>query len=106
MMDSVATPTREGDPPCRSTSGTGPGRPPPRGGAPAMPFALGNRPRPAYHDRAFVRAQLAPWDERWQALGRAARQTFLRLKVARRPGTSPPRNPLSSLPVEPLEELA
>src|SRR5262245_57716643 len=62
-------------------------------------------PRPAFHDRAFVRAEMAPWDQRWHGRSRPARQTFLRLKVARHPGTTPPRNPVGKLPIAPLEEL-
>src|SRR5262245_35714857 len=62
-------------------------------------------PRPAFHDRAFVRAEMAPWGRGWHALSRSARQTFLRLKAARHPGTTPPRNPVGKLPIAPLEEL-
>ncbi len=42
-----------------------------------QPDLWDNRARPAFHDKAYRRAAVAAWDERWHALSLAARRAFL-----------------------------
>src|SRR5437763_6823376 len=71
-----------------------------------MLFGLWNRPRVAFHDRAFERAALPSWDARWRALSVPARSYFLEtVKVPQRKGTSPGSVPATRFPPAVLDEL-
>jgi hypothetical protein len=68
-----------------------------------------DRNRPAFHDRAFRRAELPAWDARWQTLSTAARKEFLQnLKTTRqysRTRTSQPPVSAERFSAAALEEL-
>src|SRR5262245_47099240 len=62
---------------------------------------------PQWHDRAWARAKMAAWDERFAALSPAARRLFVEdIRAAARPDSVPPKTPAGKLPAAPLAELA
>jgi hypothetical protein len=68
-----------------------------------------DRDRPAFHDRAFRRAELPAWDARWHTLSAAARKGLLdNIKATRqhsRTRTSQPPVSADRFPAAALEEL-
>src|SRR4051812_30050528 len=67
----------------------------------------GRKTEVAFHDKAFERAALPPWDSRWHALSVAARAHFLdKVKAPARPGGYRPSAPSTRFPAQVLDELA
>src|SRR4051794_14270728 len=67
----------------------------------------GRKTEVAFHDKAFERAALPPWDSRWHALSVAARAHFLdKVKAPARPGGYRPPTPSTRIPARVLDELA